>query len=77
MAEFDFLRKTDHRVIGRIGSSQISIPLFSHLTIATAGVLMVKLWFLSPTDFPSYRARLPLMKPEGEAVELWLAKFSL
>ena len=77
MAEFDFLRKTDHRVIGRTGNPQISSPLFSHITIAIAGVLMVKLWFLSPTDSLSYRARLPLMKPEGEAVELWLAKFSL
>ena len=50
---------------------------FSHCAIATAGVLIVKLRFLSPTDFPSYRPRLPLLKLEDEAVELWQAKISL
>ena len=34
-------------------------PRFSHC------VLMVKLWFLSPTDFPSYRPQSPLLKLEG------------
>ena len=57
----------------RTGNLQISSPPFSCSAIATAGVLMVKIWFLSPTEFSSYRPKLPL-KPEDEAVELWLEK---
>ena len=61
----------------RTGDPQISSPRFSHCVIVTAGGLTVKLWFLSPTDFPSYRPRLLLLKPEGEGVELWPAKISV
>ena len=42
-----------------------------------AGVFLLDLWFLLQTDLPICRPRLPLLKPGGEPIELWLAKIGL
>ena len=61
----------------RTTNPQIHSPPFFPCAIATAVGPSVKPWFLSQTDFPICRPRLSLLKPEGEAVELWLENISL
>ena len=45
--------------------------IVDNFPIATTGVVVVvKLWFISQIDFPTYTPRLSLPKPEGGAVEV-------
>ena len=56
----------------------INSPRFSPWAINPGPYMRVKLWYRYHRDrFPTDRPRLSLLKFEGEAMELWLAKFSL
>ena len=65
---------THHRPMGP--NHLFHLPI-DPCAIATNAELMMKFWCLSQTDSRTCRPMLSFLKPEGELVELWLAKISL
>ena len=75
-SKLTFREKSIHDWWFRNTKPQINCPRFSQCAISTTGVLLLKLWFLSQTDFPIYGPRLPLLKSKMRASELWLTNIN-
>ena len=67
IVEIDCHRKIVHWLVvsnHQPSNTQITI---SQCTIASDDEMLVKLWFFSQPDYPTYRPQLSLLRPEGEA----------